>query len=62
MKGSRRNETLKAEKVACGANTEPHEQVMRSPDAIVKLETERDTYKTLYEQLFERLLNGGNRI
>lgn len=56
------NETLKAEKAACGANTEPHEQVMTSSDAIVKLETERDTYKTLYEQLFERLLNGGSRI
>lgn len=56
------NETLKAEKAECGANTEPHEQVMTSSDAIVKLETERDTYKALYEQLFERLLNGGSRV
>lgn len=56
------NETLKAEKAECGANTEPHEQVMTSSDTIVKLETERDTYKKLYEQLFERVLNGGSRI
>lgn len=56
------NETLKAEKAAYGANTELHEQAMTSPDVIVKLETERDTYKALYEQLFERLLNGGSRI
>lgn len=56
------NETSKAEKAECGANTEPHEQVMTSSDTIVKLETERDTYKKLYEQLFERVLNGGSRI
>lgn len=56
------NETLKAKKAECGANTEPHEQVMTSSDDIVKLETERDTYKALYEQLFERLLNGGSRV
>jgi mRNA interferase MazF len=56
------NETLRAEKAECGENTEPHEQVMTSSDAIVKLETERDTYKALYEQLFERLLNGGSRV
>lgn len=56
------NETLKEEKAAYGANTELHEQAMTSPDVIVKLETERDTYKALYEQLFERLLNGGSRI
>ena len=53
---------MKAEKAAYGANTELHEQAMTSPDVIVKLETERDTYKALYEQLFERLLNGGSRI
>lgn len=56
------NETLRAGKAAYGANTELHEQATTSPDVIVKLETERDTYKTLYEQLFERLLNGGSRI
>lgn len=56
------NETLRAGKTAYGANTELHEQATTSPDVIVKLETERDTYKTLYEQLFERLLNGGSRI
>lgn len=56
------NENLKEEKAAYGANTELHEQAMTSPDVIVKLETERDTYKALYEQLFERLLNGGSRI
>lgn len=56
------NETLKEEKAACGANTEPHEQVTTEQSDIVKLETERDTYKALYEQLFERLLNGGSRI
>ena len=53
---------MKAEKAECGANTEPHEQVMTSSDTIVKLETERDTYKKMYEQLFERVLNGGSRI
>lgn len=56
------NENLKEEKAAYGANTELHEQAMTSPDVIVKLETERDTYKALYEQLSERLLNGGSRI
>lgn len=56
------NETLKEEKAAYGANTKLHEQAMTSPDVIAKLETERDTYKALYEQLFERLLNGGSRI
>lgn len=54
------NEALKAENAKNEANTEPHEQVMTSPDAIVRLETGRDTYKTLYEQLFERVLNGGS--
>lgn len=28
-------------------------------EIVVRLETERDTYKALYEQLFERMLNGG---
>lgn len=55
------NETLKAEKAVNEANTKPHEEVMAKQDTIVKLETERDTYKALYEQMFERLLNGGSR-
>lgn len=28
-------------------------------EIVVRLETERNTYKALYEQLFERMLNGG---
>ena len=31
----------------------------RQSEDIIKVQTERDTYKALYEQLFERMLNGG---
>lgn len=29
------------------------------PEALIRTETERDTYKALYEQLFNKLVNGG---
>lgn len=37
----------------------PQEAVGEASETVVRLETERDTYKALYEQLFERMLNGG---
>lgn len=37
----------------------PQEAVGEASEIVVRLETERDTYKALYEQLFERMLNGG---
>ena len=37
----------------------PQEAVGETSEIVVRLETERDTYKALYEQLFERMLNGG---
>jgi len=54
------NETLKEEKAENEANAEPQKQTMTASEVIVKLQTERDTYKALYEQLFERLVNGGS--
>ena len=37
----------------------PQEAAGEATETVVRLETERDTYKALYEQLFERMLNGG---
>ena len=37
----------------------PQEAAGETSEIVVRLETERDTYKALYEQLFERMLNGG---
>lgn len=37
----------------------PQEATGETSEIVVRLETERDTYKALYEQLFERMLNGG---
>lgn len=37
----------------------PQEVAGEASETVVRLETERDTYKALYEQLFERMLNGG---
>ena len=37
----------------------PQEEAGETSEIVVRLETERDTYKALYEQLFERTLNGG---
>ena len=37
----------------------PQEAEGETSEIVVRLETERDTYKALYEQLFERMLNGG---
>lgn len=37
----------------------PQEEAGETSEIVVRLETERDTYKALYEQLFERMLNGG---
>ena len=37
----------------------PQEVAGETSEIVVRLETERDTYKALYEQLFERMLNGG---
>lgn len=37
----------------------PQEAAGEASEIVVRLETERDTYKALYEQLFERMLNGG---
>lgn len=32
---------------------------MASSEETIRLQTERDTYKTMYEQLLNRLVNGG---
>lgn len=40
-------------------NEKPQEAAGETSEIVVRLETERDTYKALYEQLFERMLNGG---
>ena len=32
---------------------------MTSSEDTIRLQTERDTYKTMYEQLLNRLVNGG---
>lgn len=37
----------------------PQEAEGETSEIVVRLETERNTYKALYEQLFERMLNGG---
>lgn len=37
----------------------PQDAAGETSEIVVRLETERDTYKALYEQLFERMLNGG---
>jgi mRNA interferase MazF len=37
----------------------PQKAAGETSEIVVRLETERDTYKALYEQLFERMLNGG---
>lgn len=37
----------------------PQEEAGETSEIVVRLETERNTYKALYEQLFERMLNGG---
>ena len=37
----------------------PQEVAGETSEIVVRLETERNTYKALYEQLFERMLNGG---
>lgn len=37
----------------------PQEAAGETSEIVVRLETERNTYKALYEQLFERMLNGG---
>lgn len=37
----------------------PQEAAGEASETVVRLETERNTYKALYEQLFERMLNGG---
>ena len=37
----------------------PQEAVGETSEIVVRLETERDTFKALYEQLFERLLTMG---
>lgn len=43
------------------ANTEKNEKIakMASSREKIRLQTERDTYKTMYEQLLNRLVNGG---
>lgn len=43
------------------ANTEKNERIakMASSEETIRLQTERDTYKTMYEQLLNRLVNGG---
>lgn len=43
------------------ANTEKNEKIekMASSKEKIRLQTERDTYKTMYEQLLNRLVNGG---
>ena len=43
------------------ANTEKNEKIakMASSEETIRLQTERDTYKTMYEQLLNRLVNGG---
>lgn len=53
------NESLKAKIAEYGENTKPKEETMTSNEFTVRIQTERDTYKALYEQLFERLVNGG---
>ena len=40
-------------------NEKPQEAAGETSEIVVRLETERNTYKALYEQLFERMLNGG---
>lgn len=35
------------------------EKAMASSGDTIRLQTERDTYKTMYEQLLNRLVNGG---
>lgn len=37
----------------------PQKAAGETSEIVVRLETERNTYKALYEQLFERMLNGG---
>ena len=37
----------------------PQEAAGETSEIVVRIETERNTYKALYEQLFERMLNGG---
>ena len=34
-------------------------EIITETEALIRAETERDTYKTLYEQLFNKLVNGG---
>ena len=34
-------------------------EITASSEETIRLQTERDTYKTMYEQLLNRLVNGG---
>ena len=35
------------------------EEIITETEALIRAETERDTYKALYEQLFNKLVSGG---
>ena len=35
------------------------QEITASSEETIRLQTERDTYKTMYEQLLNRLVNGG---
>ena len=56
-----RKELIEQVNQYAAANTEKNERItnMTSSEDTIRLQTERDTYKTMYEQLLNRLVNGG---
>lgn len=60
MKTSKKyNETIKEQQEALKEKENEKPEITASSEETIRLQTERDTYKTMYEQLLNRLVNGG---
>ena len=60
MKTSKKyNETIKEQQEEIDSLKKEIEMLQQEHEDTIRLQTERDTYKTMYEQLLNRLVNGG---
>lgn len=53
------NETIKEQQEEIDSLKKEIEMMQQEHEDTIRLQTERDTYKTMYEQLLNRLVNGG---
>lgn len=54
-----KEDAAKWQQVQREQETKKEPENMNTSEALIRAESERDTYKALYEQLFNRLVNGG---